>query len=52
MVSSQAAATRVAAMDVAREYGWPADAGSIHGMPPALMNVRAQNRHDQAAGRA
>jgi len=49
---SQAAASRMAAKAVARYNGERVEADSVHPMPPALLIVRAQSRHDQAAGHA
>jgi hypothetical protein len=49
---SQAAASQMAAIVAARFNGERVEADSVHPMPPALLNVRAQSRHDQAAGHA
>jgi hypothetical protein len=49
---SQAAASQMAAIIAARFNGERVEADSVHPMPPALLNVRAQSRHDQAAGHA
>lgn len=48
---SQAAAVRMAAMDVVRYNGERVEANLVH-QQPALLIVRARNRHDQAAGQA
>jgi hypothetical protein len=42
----------MAAIVAARFNGERVEADSVHPMPPALLNVRAQSRHDQAAGHA
>ena len=49
---SQAAASQVAAIIVARFNGERVEADSVHHMSPALLNVRALSRHGQAAGHA
>lgn len=49
---SQAAASRMAAVVVARYNGERVEGDSVHPMPPALLNVHAQCRQNQAAEHA
>jgi hypothetical protein len=48
----QAAASRMAAVVVARYNGERVEGDSVHPMPPALLNVHAQCRQNQAGGHA
>jgi hypothetical protein len=49
---SQAAATPMAAWDAVRYNRERVEANLVHHQQPALLIVRARNRHDQAAGQA